>query len=95
MIESWSLGLFRNRSSEKQEGLFACSVPSAFPLPEGIGWADHLHAVRFQRQLLIRRAARIVVEALDMTVFTAEGDVVEPGDGEALSRVGGSDEASF
>lgn len=92
MIESGVRGDF---GIDKGETRGLVLYTGAFHLPEGIGWADHLHTVRFQRQLLIRRAARIVVKTLDTTVFTAEGDVVEPGDGEALSRVGGSDEAPF
>jgi hypothetical protein len=64
-------------------------------LPEPVRWSHHLSGFWRQGELLVWRAARVVVETLDVTAFAVERDVVETGDGEALSRVGGGDKASF
>ena len=55
---------------------------------------EHL-LLRHQRQVLIRRGDGIVVQALDVPVMSAQGDVVEAGDSEAGLRVRGGDEAAL
>lgn len=65
------------------------------PLAELVGWTNHFRRFWFQRQLLVRRAAWVIVQAFDVAIFTAERDVVEAGDCKTLTRIGWGDEASL
>lgn len=51
--------------------------------------------LRHKRQMLVRGAVRIIIQALDMPVRAPERNVVEAADGEGGLGVGGCNEAFF
>lgn len=51
--------------------------------------------LRIKGELLIWRAAWIVVHSLDVAIITANRDIVKAGNREALTRVRRGDETSF
>ena len=69
--------------------------PGVNQLSEGEGWPSHFDCLRFERQLLVRRASRVVVQAFNVAVIAAQGNIVETRDRQALTRVGRGDETPF
>jgi hypothetical protein len=63
--------------------------PEQAHLAEGIRWTDHFWSLWFQRELLIRGTARVVIQPFNLSILTTKRNVVETRNGEALTRVGG------